>query len=1633
MTVNPVDDYPYVNSVNKTLYEDTSVTFGVILPNSDVDNDKLKVSISSGDGPAHGTACINADNTITYTPSEDYNGEDSLVFSVSDDTTAGLTSKQTAYFTITPINDQPVISNLNYYQSTKEDTPKDVTLTVTDVDNDLSSSSCYTITSSNEDLIPNSNISISQVSGYDMKIYLVPKANAHGSAIISIIASDGELSTKAEFKLTVESVNDIPIANDDTASVNENVAASIGTTSVTINVTGNDTDVEDTTLKVGSISNISTGKVTNNNDGTLTYSVDGDYNGTATFDYTVMDSSGASDTASVTVTVNAMNDPPKTADDYKTTQEDTSAVIAVLANDNDVEGDSLSLTDVYGCTHGTADIEGDNIVYTPNENYYGTDQFTYKVSDGCGGVSTAVVHMTITSVNDAPVIEKHSSNSGDWTMDEDTTAQFNFTVADPETPAANLIITIDSQNTTLLKNTGIVLSTNDEGYKTLTVTPEENANGTVSIEINATDGDLTSTKVFEITINSANDAPVVNPCSISTFEDVSFNGQLSSTDIDDESATYLKVTNPSHGTVEVNGNGSFTYTPDANYSGPDSFDVMADDGHINDNTGTGTVYITVNPVNDKPDAVDDNAAVKEDTPQVIDVLSNDTDVDTSFGDKITVTSVSKPSHGTASVIDGKVTYTPDENYNGTDSFTYTISDSEGEADSATVNVTITAVNDAPANGNDISKTDEDTAVIIEVTKNDDIDLGTNADTEKVNVISVDNPAHGTAVISDDKQKITYTPDANWFGTEVFYYTAQDLGGLMADFSVTVTVKSVNDAPLIVQTLSNISTNEDTTSGAVTFTVTDVEDNDGELHVAVTHNNSTLLPAITTTPDTNGNCTFTVTPKANKNGTSQITVTVTDSDGATNAQTFTLTVKAVNDEPSAQNDAAETNENTTKTIDVLSNDDVDLDNEGDTLTLLAISNPPYGSAEIVNNKLVYTPNSNLANKTYYNDIITYIMKDSSGAESSANVTIKVTPVNDAPIISSIADISGINEDAIGGTGVISFTVTDEEDDDDNLPVTVECSNTALFPLANIKIVNPSGGTGMECTVQAIPASNMFGTATITLTVHDTQDKSSSETFTVTVNSVNDIPENGDDSFTVVEDIKKQLDVLENDDIDYQTTPDNLTITAITTAPTHGAVEIASDGKSVYYTTEKDGNLPDSFTYQIYDSYGGAYYEFDVSITVTPVNDPPVVTLTGQDAYTVFEGIAKNDIPFTVTDVDNNVDTLTVTAISTNPILVYKGLHFDTTTGTDRTIDVQPYLKWNGTTTITITAKDASGATGSDSFTFTVDSVNEAPIANNDEFTIPEDALTKVAVLSNDTDGDLETNPDTEYIVVKSVVDDDPNATITVADDGSGVNIQPNANYNGPVSFTYIACDAAGAESGSATVSVTVSQVNDAPVADDDSAVTNEDNAVTIDVLDGDTDIDQDSTLNANPSAEVLSISTDEADLIKPVHGTISVTADNKILYTPNANYNGTDSFEYNADDGEALDKATVSVTIHQVNDNPVAVTDSASTNEDTAKTIDVLANDTDVDIIAANNQDVLHAKTDFSITSASVNSPAHGSVAIVSNKLVYTPKRELLRHRQHNIYNIRRTRRKRNRHSKYNGTKRKRPACVQHNTREYESY
>ena len=216
-----------------------------------------------------------------------------------------------------------------------------------------------------------------------------------------------------------------------------------------------------------------------------------------------------------------------------------------------------------------------------------------------------------------------------------------------------------------------------------------------------------------ITVNPVNDAPVAVNDSYNTNEDTVLNvsspGVLSNdTDVDGDTLKAIKVTNPSHGSLTLNADGSFSYTPNLNYNGSDSFTYKANDGKLDSNIVT--VNITVNPVNDAPVAVNDSYNTNEDTVLNVSspgVLSNDTDVD---GDTLKAIKVTNPSHGSLTLnADGSFSYTPNLNYNGSDSFTYKANDSKLDSNIATVSITVLGGN-PPVAVNDSYNMNEDTVL-----------------------------------------------------------------------------------------------------------------------------------------------------------------------------------------------------------------------------------------------------------------------------------------------------------------------------------------------------------------------------------------------------------------------------------------------------------------------------------------------------------------------------------------------------------------------------------------------------------------------------------------------------------------------------------------------------------------------------------------------------------------------------------------------------------------------------------------------------------------------------------------------------------------------------------------------------------
>jgi hypothetical protein len=283
-------------------------------------------------------------------------------------------------------------------------------------------------------------------------------------------------------------------------------------------------------------------------------------------------------------------------------------------------------------------------------------------------------------------------------------------------------------------------------------------------------------------VSACNRPPVANDDSAGTLRNtpVTVNVVANDVDPDNDTLTVTSATTPAHGTTQVVSSGSVKYTPATGYVGPDTFNYTINDGH--GHTASAKVTITVsNTANGSPDAVNDSAATQQDTPVTIGVLDNDSDPD---GDALTVTNVSDPPHGAAAINpNNTVTYTPDNHYFGSDSFTYTISDGRGGTDTATVGVTVNRpANRAPDAVDDSATTQQSTAVTINVLGND-----SDPDGDPLTVTAVSDPPHGTAVRNADNS-VTYTPDGGYSGGDGFTYTIGDGRGGTDTANVSVFVE-----------------------------------------------------------------------------------------------------------------------------------------------------------------------------------------------------------------------------------------------------------------------------------------------------------------------------------------------------------------------------------------------------------------------------------------------------------------------------------------------------------------------------------------------------------------------------------------------------------------------------------------------------------------------------------------------------------------------------------------------------------------------------------------------------------------------------------------------------------------------------
>ncbi|MEH6644898.1 Ig-like domain-containing protein [Sulfitobacter sp.] len=642
---------------------------------------------------------------------------------------------------------------------------------------------------------------------------------------------------------------------------------------------------------------------------------------------------------------------PVAVDDVATTEEDTAVIVDLRGNDTDPDNtlDELTLSDIaVPAEQGSVVDNGDGTVtFTPAPDFNGDATITYTITDPDGQSDEGQVVVTVTPFNDAPVA------SDDYDTNKEETP-VTISILDNDTDPEDDPLTI----TEALSDDGTVVI-DDDG--TITFTPNEDFFGEAVIDYTITDGNggFDDSRVF-VTVNNINDDPVAVDDCVATPVDtpVTIPVLENDSDPDGDTLNVTAATSPD-GDVAINDDGTITFTPNAGFTGDAEIAYTIEDGM--GGTDDAVAKVSVGEDSGAPVAMDDAAETDEDTSVTIPVLANDTDPD---GDTLEVVEATSPD-GTVTINDdGTLEFTPNPDFNGEATITYTITDGNGGDDTAEVVVTVNPVNDGPLAEDDTAETDIGTPVTVPVLDND-----SDIEGDPLTVISASSP-DGSVVINDDGT-LTFTPNEGFTGEAAVKYTISD-GELTDPAVLFVTVTDPAENPVAVDDVAE--TPEDT---AVTIPVL-ANDTDPNL--------DPLTVTEATSPDgevvINDDGTITFTPDDNFNGPTTITYTVTDPDGNTDTATVDVTVTPVNDAPVAVDDTAGTNQDTPLIIDVLANDS---DPDGDPLEVIAATSP-NGTVDINDDgTITFTLAPGFSGPAE----ITYTVSDGNGGEAPGTVDVMVS--------------------------------------------------------------------------------------------------------------------------------------------------------------------------------------------------------------------------------------------------------------------------------------------------------------------------------------------------------------------------------------------------------------------------------------------------------------------------------------------------------------------------------------------------------------------------------------------------------------------------------------------------------------------
>ena len=1022
--------------------------------------------------------------------------------------------------------------------------------------------------------------------------------------------------------------------------------------------------------------------------------------------------------ATIPVKINVTNPAPTAANDAAQTPLNTPVVIAVLANDTDPDHDQLSIASTTAPAHGTVTANADGTVtYTPTPGYTGTDSFTYTMTDNQGGTSTATVNVNVgapdaVTPTATPLVQQTGVDGSPITP---------FTVAP----------SFSDPNSDPLTYTAIGLppglSLNPAtGQVTGTLPPDASAQGPYTVLVTAIDpagNQVTLPMVIVVT----NPAPLAADDQAVTPADtpVTLNVLGNDTDPDHDPLAVTAVTQPAHGVVVINPDGTVTYTPAAGYTGPDTFTYSVSDGQGGVDIATVTLNVggtnpnapTANPM--PTQAAVDGTSI---TPINVSTLAGVSDPN---GDTLVYSAVGLPPGLSIDPVTGVVSgiLPPDASAHGP----YFVQVYGTDPTGAQVGIPflLNITNPTPVAANDHVSAPKDQPVNISVLAND-----TDADHDPVTVTSTTAPAHGTVLINPDGT-IKYTPTAGYLGPDTFTYTITDAQGLTSTAIVTVDVgpaTTLAAPPAIGQILATDSTTITPVPVAAIF-----GDPDTTATLSIVVDTAALPPGIlfNTTSNQFEGTPSNIASQGNTPGQPLgvyfVPVTATDENGASTTQYITFNFN--NLPPVAVDDFATVIEDTVTTGNVLTDGVADHDTAPDndplTVTQFTIVGVPgvfaagttatipnVGTLKIgVTGAYTFTPAPNYDGAV---PVATYSISDGNGGNDQGALTLTIAPVNDAPVVVDPAN-PGTSLNPIPAADPNNI-IPDVTATDGGSPAPINAAlyfvdpegNPLTFTAAGLPpglMIAPNGtisGVIDPAASQGSSPGQSLGTYVVTITADDGNGHPVTTTVTYTIANLPPVAVN-DHAIGGTEDAPQSGNVL-SDPLtgDHDTGPDSdhLTVTAITggtvgapIALTYGTLKLNPNGSWTFTPNALANTLPiqaliqETVTYTVSDGNGGSAIA-TLTIDVNGLNDAPTSTPLPPTA-----GIEGSPLTIPTAqvfhDVDNS-DVLIFTATGLPP-----GLTINTTTGV---ISGMPAVGSGGSGpyTVTITASDGHGGTITSTF-------------------------------------------------------------------------------------------------------------------------------------------------------------------------------------------------------------------------------------------------------------------------------------------------------------------------------------------------